>query len=138
MLIQQLLSLDLTFTDLSAANATFYDRGLPHLSKEELFEALKPPRTHNLVRTDDKPLEKGIPNQLVASTQWMGWPLWNSEDYDAIRIIDLGSAFQENSPPNGLAQARDLTAPETIFTDKFGCKQDLWCVGLLVSILLSI
>ena len=68
----------------------------------------------------------------------MGWPLWNSEDYDDIRIIDLGSAFQENSPPNGLAQARDLTAPETIFTDKFGCKQDLWCVGLLVSILLSI
>lgn len=132
---QHPLSLDLIFTDLSIRNVAFYNRRLPYLSEEELFAALKPPRPDQLERLDGKPLGQGIPSQLVASTRWTGWPLDDDEfDDDDIRILDLGSAFHQDSPPEMLSQTEHLRAPETIFTGEFDYRQDLWGVGIMVRI----
>jgi serine/threonine-protein kinase SRPK3 len=134
---QHLVSLDLICTDLSIRNVAFYNRRLPYLFEEELFAALEPPKIVHLKRLDGKPLGQGIPSQLVASAEWSGWPLDDDVfDDDDIRIIDLGSAFRWNLPPKKLDQAANLRAPETIFTGEFDHKQDLWCVGILVRILL--
>lgn len=113
-------------------NLAFHNGRLSHLSEEELFEALGPPNPEKLARLDGKPLEPGIPSQLVESALWTGWPLDDEEDDDYIRIIDLGEAFDNNAVPQTLAQPRGLQAPESIFTGRFDYKQDLWRVGLVV------
>jgi hypothetical protein len=45
---------------------------------------------------------------------------------------DLGEAFTRESIPEKLAQPGGLQAPETIFTDKFDYRLDLWRAGLIV------
>lgn len=127
----------LTFTDISTKNLAFCDSRLSRLSEEELLLALGAPETDFLTRADGKPLEKGVPTQLVESAQWTGWPLNENEDEcededDNIRIIDLGEAFDENARPEKLAQPGGLQAPETIFTGRLDYRQDLWRAGLVV------
>lgn len=129
--------LNLRFPDLSTKNLAFYNARLSRLSREKLFDALGSPDAEELTRLDGKPLGRGIPKQLVESTQWPGWPLDEEDedeydDDDNIRVIDFGEAFTQDTAPDKLAQPGSLQAPETIFTGKCDYRQDLWRVGLVV------
>jgi serine/threonine-protein kinase SRPK3 len=118
--------------DLSVRNLAFNSTRLSHLTEEELFRVLGLPKSEEVIRLDGKPLGEGIPNQLVKSTEWIGWPDEDDEDDEDIRIIDLGEAFTQDTVPESLAQPGDLQAPETIFTDRFDYRLDLWRAGLIV------
>ena len=81
---------------------------------------------------DGEPLALGVPRQLIKSTEWTGWPYENDEGDGDIRLIDLGEAFTRDNVPEKLAQPPGLQAPETIFTDEFDYRLDLWRAGLIV------
>ena len=120
------------FADLSVRNLAFTSGRLSHLSEEELFEVLGLPESEELIRLDGESLGEGIPNQLVKSAEWVGWPDGDDEDDEDIRIIDLGEAFIQDAVPERLAQPGGLQVPETIFTGRFDYRLDLWRVGLIV------
>jgi len=105
---------------------------LSHLSEKELFEVLGLPESEELVRLDGECLGEGVPNQLVKSAEWVGWPDEDDEDDEDIRIIDLGEAFIQDAVPERLAQPGGLQVPETIFTGRFDYRLDLWRAGLIV------
>jgi serine/threonine-protein kinase SRPK3 len=87
------------------------------------------PEFEALARVDGQALEPGVPKQLVKKAEWVNWI---DEDDEDIRLIDFGEAFVQGSKPNRLAQPPDLRAPETIFTDHFDHRLDLWRAGITV------
>ena len=99
------------------------------MNKEDLFDVLGTPELEELARLDGKPLEDSLPRQLVKTA---GWDNWIDEDEEDLRIIDFGEAFLHGAEPTRLAQPDTLRAPETIFTDNFDCRLDLWRVGIVV------
>lgn len=101
------------------------------LAENDLVEVLGAPKTELLLREDGKPLAKGLPTQLVEAAKWLGW---DDEDDEDLRIIDLGEAFRKGAEPAKLAQPGSLRAPETIFTDRFDFRVDLWRAGIMVMI----
>lgn len=72
-----------------------------------------------------------MPKQLVKTAVWEDWI---EEDEEDIRLIDFGEAFAHGDEPSKLAQPRGLEAPETIFTDSFDYRVDLWRVGCTVQL----
>jgi serine/threonine-protein kinase SRPK3 len=110
-------------------NVAFTCNGLSQLTEEELFKVLGAPKSEKLARLDGKPLDEGVPNQLVKAA---GWVSWIDEDDEDLRIFDLGEAFLKGAEPKMLAQPRDLKAPETIFTDSYDYRLDLWRAGIMV------
>lgn len=99
------------------------------MNKEDLFDVLGTPEIEELARLDGKPLEDSLPRQLVKTA---GWDNWTDEDEEDLRIIDFGEAFLQGAEPTRLAQPDTLRAPETIFTDIFDCRLDLWRIGIVV------
>lgn len=100
------------------------------MTKECLFEILGKPEPAELVRKDGKPTSNNIPRQLVKAVSWVDWI---DEDEEDLRIIDLGEAFlHEGRKTKKLAQPGSLRAPETIFTDGFDHRIDLWRAGIVV------
>ena len=96
---------------------------------KELFDILGGPESEELARLDGKPIEDGLPKQLVKTA---GWDNWTDEDEEDIRIIDFGEAFLQGMEPAKLAQPDVLRAPETIFTGSFDFRLDLWRAGIVV------
>jgi serine/threonine-protein kinase SRPK3 len=110
-------------------NVAFTCNGLSRLTEEELFKVLGAPKSEKLARRNGKPLDEGVPNQLVKVA---GWVSWIDEDDEDLRIFDLGEGFLKGAEPKMLAQPRDLKAPETIFTDSYDYRLDLWRAGIMV------
>jgi hypothetical protein len=73
--------------------------------------------------------KRGLPTELVKAASWEEWI---EEDDEDIRIIDLGETFIQGAEPAKLAQPGHLKAPETIFTDTFDYRVDLWRAGIMV------
>src|SRR6516162_6468690 len=92
---------------------------------KRLLEVLGLLESEELIRLDGESLKEDIPNQLVKSAEWVGWPDEDDEDDENIRVIDLGEAFIQDAVPKRLAQPGGLQAPETIFTGRFDCRLDL-------------
>jgi len=99
------------------------------LTENEFLKVLGSPELEELARLDGKPLDNGLPNQLVKAA---GWDEWIDEDDEDLRIIDLGESFLQGAEPKMLAQPGCLQAPETIFTDSFDYRLDLWRAGCVV------
>ena len=99
------------------------------LTENDFLKVLGAPESEELARLDGKPLDNGIPNQLVKAA---GWDEWIDEDDEDLRIIDLGESFLQGAEPKTLAQPGCLQAPETIFTDSFDYRLDLWRGGCVV------
>ena len=99
------------------------------MTEEKLFEVLGVPESETLTRRDGKPLDEGVPGELVKAT---GWDNWIDEDEEDIRIFDLGEAFLRGAEPERLAQPSHLKAPETIFLSSFDNSHDLWRAGIMV------
>jgi serine/threonine-protein kinase SRPK3 len=109
-------------------NVAFTCKGLSQLTEEELFKVLGAPEAEELAQLDGKPLDD-MPTQLAKTA---GWDKWVEEDDEDIRIFDLGEAFLKGAEPKMLAQPRQLKAPETILTDSYDYRVDLWRVGIVV------
>ena len=121
---------------------------LSNLTKDDLFKILGEPETDCVTRTDGKPLDCGVPTQIVQSAKWPGWPDADMEsgdeednvgndvdddiDLEEIRLLDLGEAFLIGSESTRVAQPGGLQAPETIFANSLSYKIDLWRAGLVV------
>ncbi|GES59645.1 kinase-like protein [Aspergillus terreus] len=75
------------------------------------------------------PLPDGFPNQLVKAAEWVDWI---DEDDKDIRLLDFGESFLRGNEPQHLAQPGSLHVPETIFTDRFEYRVDLWRVGCTI------
>ncbi|PVH68316.1 kinase-like protein [Cadophora sp. DSE1049] len=118
-----------THGDISGSNLGFTCPRLAHLPQEDLFEVLGIPEFEALARVDGQPLQPGVPKQLVKKADWENWI---DEDDEDIRLIDFGEAFVQGSKPDSLAQPPDLRAPETIFTDRFDHRLDLWRAGVTI------
>lgn len=98
-------------------------------TEEELFDVLGSPEIEPLARIDGTPLENGLPTQLVKAAEWVDWI---DEDDEDIRLIDIGESFLQGEEPEKLAQLGTLRVPETIFTDCFDYRVDLWRTGCMV------
>ena len=110
-------------------NVAFTCNALAHLTDEEFFKVLGAPESEELARLDGKPLDEGLPNQLVKAADWIRW---TDETVEDLRIFDLGEAFLKGAEPKMLAQPRQLKAPETILTDSYDYRVDLWSAGIVV------
>jgi serine/threonine-protein kinase SRPK3 len=115
-------------------NVAFTCKGLSQLTEEELFKVLGTPEAEELAQLDGKLLDgklldEGMPTQLAKTA---GWDKWVEEDDEDIRIFDLGEAFLKGAEPKMLAQPRQLKAPETILTDSYDYRVDLWRAGIVV------
>lgn len=115
--------------DLSGRNIALACTFLSQLTQNDLVEVLGPPESEALARLDGNPLEKGLPNRLVKAA---GRDDWIDEDDEDLRIIDLGESFLQAAEPQTLAQPGSLQAPETIFTNSFDYRVDLWRAGCVV------
>ncbi|KAJ8058231.1 hypothetical protein OCU04_012427 [Sclerotinia nivalis] len=118
-----------THGDISGSNIGFTCPRLAYLPQDDLFEVLGIPEFEALARVDGQPLHPGVPKQLVKKANWKNWI---DEDEEDIRLIDFGEAFVQGSKPDSLAQPADLRAPETIFTDRFDHRLDLWRAGITI------
>ncbi|KAJ5334685.1 hypothetical protein N7452_007088 [Penicillium brevicompactum] len=98
-------------------------------TEEELFEVLGSPEVEPLARIDGTPLGSGLPTELVKAADWVDWV---DEDEEDIRLLDFGESFLHGQEPAKLAQPGSLRVPETIFTDSFDYRVDLWRAGSMV------
>ncbi|KAB8217158.1 hypothetical protein BDV33DRAFT_193808 [Aspergillus novoparasiticus] len=78
---------------------------------------------------DGAPLQNGLPTQLVKAAEWVEWV---DEDDEEIRLLDVGESFLQGEEPKVLAQPGTLRVPETIFTDRFDYRVDLWRAGCMI------
>ncbi|KAH8429360.1 uncharacterized protein LDX57_007024 [Aspergillus melleus] len=115
--------------DISGRNIAFTCTQLSNMTEEQLFEVLGVPEIAPLARIDGTPLENGLPSQLVKATEWTDWI---DEDDEDIRLLDFGESFLQGEEPTRLAQPGILRVPETIFTDSFGYRVDLWRTGCMI------
>ncbi|KAJ9223810.1 hypothetical protein DTO169C6_3924 [Paecilomyces variotii] len=127
--IQSIHNAGMGHGDISGANVAFTCSRLSHIAKEELFKTIGMPESEELARLDGKPLDKSLPKYLVKAAEWVDWV---DEDEEDIRILDFGEAFLQGNEPGKLAQPGQLRAPETIFTEYFDYRVDLWRAGLMI------
>ncbi|KAE8312897.1 kinase-like domain-containing protein [Aspergillus transmontanensis] len=115
--------------DISGRNMAFSCTHLSHASENETFEVLGTPEIEPLVRVDGAPLQNGLPTQLVKAAEWVEWV---DEDDEEFRLLDVGESFLQGEEPKVLAQPGTLRVPETIFTDSFNYRVDLWRAGCMI------
>lgn len=115
--------------DISGRNIAFSSTHLLNTTEEQLFDVLGFPEIEPLARIDGTPLENGLPTQLVKAAEWVDWI---DEDDEEIRLLDIGEGFLQGEEPKKLAQPGTLRVPETIFTDYFDYRVDLWRTGCVV------
>ncbi|KAL9097103.1 MAG: hypothetical protein Q9165_000529, partial [Trypethelium subeluteriae] len=118
---------------ISGAKIAFTSRNLGKLSKKKLFRIIGRPKWEPLIRLDGNVIEHGMPKQLVKTAKWDNWI---EEDEEDIRLFDFGNAFAHGDESFKLMQAPGLEAPETIFTNSFDYRVDLWRVGYTIYTLL--
>ncbi|KAI9039308.1 uncharacterized protein KD926_009750 [Aspergillus affinis] len=99
------------------------------MSEEQLFEVLGLPEIEPLDRIDGTPLETELPTQLAKAAEWTEWI---DEDDEDIRLLNLSESFLQGEEPTRLAQPGILRVPETIFTDSFDYRVDLWRAGCMI------
>ncbi|CAG8000513.1 unnamed protein product [Penicillium olsonii] len=114
---------------ISARNIAFTCKSISRGTEDELFEILGFPEHEPLSRIDGAPLEVGLPKHLVKAAEW---DEWIEEEEEDIRILDFGESFFQGQEPEKLAQPGSHRVPETIFTDSFGYRVDLWRTGCMI------
>lgn len=105
---------------------------MPHLKdlqENKFMEALGQPKIGYVQRTDEKPLEAGVPKYIVRPAVFQSQS-WLSHE---IKIIDFGESFLPGSIPQTLHTPLAVRAPENIFQDSFDYRVDLWSMGCMVS-----
>ncbi|KAJ5962603.1 hypothetical protein N7501_007544 [Penicillium viridicatum] len=115
--------------DISGRNIAFSCTHLSKQTEEQLFDVLGFPEIEPLKRIDGTPLGNELPAQLIKAAEWTEWI---DEDDEDIRLLDFGESFYQGQEPPKLAQPGSLRVPETIFTDCFDYRVDLWRTGCMI------
>ncbi|KFY81229.1 hypothetical protein V500_11609 [Pseudogymnoascus sp. VKM F-4518 (FW-2643)] len=115
--------------DVSTKNMAFTAKNLSKVTKERLFEVIGAPSIENVERIDEQPLADGIPSYLVKSATWCGWVNEYDEDF---RLLDFGESFVHGREPEIITQPGGLMPPETVLTETFDYRVDLWRVGIAI------
>ncbi|RAK99538.1 kinase-like protein [Aspergillus ibericus CBS 121593] len=115
--------------DISGANVAFSASHLSKASKEVLLEVIGAPEAEEVTRIDGEPLDQGLPKHLIKAASWVDWI---DEDEEDLRILDFGESFLQGKEPTKLAQPGHLRVPETIFTECFDYRVDLWRAGCMI------
>ncbi|OBT68843.1 CMGC/SRPK protein kinase [Pseudogymnoascus sp. 23342-1-I1] len=115
--------------DISTKNMAFTAKNLSKVPKEKLFEVIGAPSIENVERIDTQPLADGIPSYLVKSASWGGWVNEYDEDF---RLLDFGESFVHGREPEIITQPGGLMPPETVLTEWFDYRVDLWRVGIAI------
>ncbi|KAJ5544637.1 hypothetical protein N7461_006941 [Penicillium sp. DV-2018c] len=115
--------------DISGRNIAFTCTHLSKQTEEQLFDVLGFPEIEPLKRIDGTPLGNELPAQLIRAAEWNEWI---DEDDEDIRLLDFGESFYQGQEPQKLAQPGPLKVPETIFTDCFDDRVDLWRTGCMI------
>ncbi|EHK97691.1 putative protein kinase dsk1 [Glarea lozoyensis 74030] len=102
---------------------------LPQVPTFNLMDHLDQPQVHDLVLKSGEGLPPGFPTQIVKAAEWKTQDIFDEAD---IRLLDFGDTFEQGHEPDHLAQPNSLRAPETILTDGFDFKVDLWDVGVTI------
>lgn len=113
----------------------FTAKHLEKVPKEKLFEVIGAPSIENVERVDGQPLADGIPSYLVKSATWGGWVNEYDEDF---RLLDFGESFVRGREPEIITQPGGLMPPETVLTEEFDYRVDLWRVGIAVRFTIAI
>lgn len=113
----------------------FTAKSLSKVPKSKLFEVLGEPLTENVARIDGQPLADGIPTYLVKSATWCGWVNEYDEDF---RLLDFGESFVQGKEPEIITQPGGLMPPETVLTEDFDYRVDLWRGGIAVRFQIAI
>ncbi|CAG8901418.1 unnamed protein product [Penicillium egyptiacum] len=116
-------------SDISGRNMAFTCNTLLNSLDKEFFDVLGFPKIELLARIDGAPLDNGLPTQLVEAAEWVDW---TDEDVEDIRLLDFGESFLKGEQPEKLAQPDNLRVPETLFTDCFDYRLDLWRAGCMI------
>uniref|UniRef100_A0A093VIB6 non-specific serine/threonine protein kinase n=1 Tax=Talaromyces marneffei PM1 TaxID=1077442 RepID=A0A093VIB6_TALMA len=114
--------------DLHTRNLTFTMPHLKDLQENKFMEALGQPKIGYVQRTDEKPLEAGVPKYIVRPAVFQSQS-WLSHE---IKIIDFGESFLPGSIPQTLHTPLAVRAPENIFQDSFDYRVDLWSMGCML------
>ncbi|KFY22231.1 hypothetical protein V493_06748 [Pseudogymnoascus sp. VKM F-4281 (FW-2241)] len=115
--------------DVSTKNMAFAAHNLSKASKSKLFEVLGAPSVENVARIDGQPLADGIPSYLLRSATWEGWVSECDEDF---RLLDFGESFIHGREPDIITQPGGLMPPETVLTEEFDYRVDLWRAGIAI------
>ncbi|CAG8280143.1 unnamed protein product [Penicillium salamii] len=115
--------------DISGRNIAFTCTHLSKQTEEQLFDVIGSPEIEPLERIDGTPLGNELPAQLIKAADWTEWI---DEDEEDIRLLDFGESFFQGQEPQKLAQPGSLRVPETIFTDSFDYRVDLWRTGCMI------
>ncbi|OBT63363.1 hypothetical protein VE03_07236 [Pseudogymnoascus sp. 23342-1-I1] len=116
--------------DINSRNIAFTSGSLSRCASEEsLFKIIGSPKIEPLARIDGAPLRPGLPKELVKAVEWDNWI---DEDEENIRLLGFSQTFTQGAEPERIDQPSDLKAPETIFTDRFDYRLDLWRVGFAI------
>lgn len=108
----------------------FSAKKLSGLEEEsDLFDVMGWPYAEDLIRLDGKPLDKGVPREMVEAADW---ETWKEEDSEDLRILDFGESFCQDVHHAKPAMPGHLRVPELIFTGQIDNRADLWHAGLLV------
>ncbi|CAG8280269.1 unnamed protein product [Penicillium salamii] len=99
--------------DISGRNIALTCTNLSQASEDQLFQVLGYP--------EHEPLSRAA-----------SWVEWAEEDEEDIRLFDFGESFFHGREPEKLAQPGSLKVPETIFTDVFDYRVDLWRAGCMI------
>ncbi|KAJ6084070.1 hypothetical protein N7486_010870 [Penicillium sp. IBT 16267x] len=105
--------------DISARSIAFRCRTLVDASEVELLNVIGSPRIEKLACIDGTSLEKGQPTEVHG-------------DEEDIRLLDIGEIFLQGEGPEKLSQSGLLRVPETILTNSFDYRVDLWRIGSMV------
>lgn len=116
-------------TDISGWTVVFSGKSLS-TTKKRIFKSVGAPEVEPLVRSDGRPLDKGLPTHLVKAIVWDSWV---EENYEDLRIIDFGRSFFQWEKTGRIAKPGPFPAPETIFTGSFDYRVDLWRAGCVVN-----
>lgn len=114
--------------DLNMNNIVFTCHRLAN-SDRRIWIELAGPVCSKLVRRDGEPLSPSVPKEYVATEAWYDW---NDEEFEDIKILDLGEVFCQGEKPPPCVLPGECRAPEVIFEDSFDHRTDLWQAGCAV------
>lgn len=98
-------------------------------SENDIYQVLGRPVTAEVARPNGDPINTNVPRYLVLPTTF---PALDLDSAFQVKLADLGEAFTEYDRPASLHCPLVFRAPETIFSDTWDYRVDIWSMGCTV------
>ncbi|KAF8855453.1 kinase-like protein, partial [Acephala macrosclerotiorum] len=115
--------------DLTCNNILLELQNLDHLTPDALLKLLGHSQVELIARLDAKRVEPTAPKYAIEPANTMNLlPYWTGN----IKIIDFGTVYSLNDPPENLSTPFPSCPPEFLLFDKVGKEADIWALGVLI------